>query len=77
VASNTRFTVGDYLKVTLHNGSVLYGTALDTRGFTGLANFNLSVPIDTHGGHSDLSLNLNSVDVERLFDAEHARKMRP
>jgi hypothetical protein len=71
VASNTRFTEGDYLKVTLHNGSVLYGTALDTRGF------NLSVPIDTHGGHSDLSLNLNSVDVERLFDAEHARKMRP
>jgi hypothetical protein len=65
-----RFVKGDHIRVTdTKTGAVMTGTAMNTRGFTGFAEFYFR----PDGTTSDISLNLNYWSVEVLFSADVAR----
>ena len=71
------FKVGDFIEVTAKpettDFGTIRGTALDERGLTGLAAFDIQIG----GGQMKqvLSFNLNYVDVKRLFAADVARNL--
>lgn len=74
------FKKGDLLQVTVTKTdrtpgllSTFVGTALDTRGISGWADFRLRVITDTQGHTADIDFNLNQVEAVRLFSADVAR----
>lgn len=65
-----RFRRGDFIEVThKETGNSFRGTAMDTKGFSGLAAFNILV----QGSEHTLELSLNFWDVSVLFSADVAR----
>lgn len=75
---NDTFTVGDFIEITpgpnVEDFGAIRGTALDTRGGTGFAYFNVQVPTG-HNEATTLRFSLNEVTVKRLFRASVARRL--
>lgn len=79
MAKHDSFKEGDFIEVTAATDTddfgTIRGTAMDTRGQTGYADFTIEVNSD--GRSQDLRFNLNKVNVKLLFSADHARFMNP
>lgn len=75
---NDAFVVGDFIEVTpgphVEDFGTIRGTALDSRGLTGPAYFNVQVPTG-HDEATTLRFSLNEVTVKRLFRASVARRL--
>lgn len=72
-----RFTVGDFIEITpgpnVEDFGIIRGTALDSRGLTGPAYFNVQVPTGRDEA-TTMRFSLNEVTVKRLFSASVARR---
>lgn len=72
------FTAGDFIEITpgpnMEDFGTIRGTALDSRGRSGPAYFNVQVPTAPDGA-STLRFSLNEVTVKRLFSASVARRL--
>lgn len=63
-----RFKRGDYISAE-YDGTVLYGTAMETKGWSGDAAFDIRV----EGSRQLLTLNLNYWKTTLIFSADVAR----
>lgn len=66
--SQYRFKRGDYISAE-YDGTVLYGTAMEDKGWSGYAVFSLLLK----GTNQTIELNLNSWKTTLIFSADVAR----